>query len=376
MKILILGGSFDPPHRGHLALLCAAWRVVRPDLALMLPARRSPFKASAPAPEGERSRMLHLALGALPGPLRAKVRISRLELDTRRPSYTVNTLERLRRLHPGAELHFALGSDSARSLDRWKDPARLRRLCRWWTAARPGGEDSRPSGFRAIPGRMPDISSSEIRRRLAYGDDASKLLPAEVSSYIMRRGLYGVDRLRRLHRKLSAERFAHSLAVARLAEKLALRWGVDGEAARLAGLLHDIGRSIPPALMPGYARKHRLPVPELDRVAELAPLLCHAYISESLAQREFGIRDRGVLSAIRKHTLGGLRMSELDRVLYIADSVSEDRDYPEAAPIRKLAFQDARAAFKACVRQKIAHALSSQSWLHPLTVRLWNSIAD
>jgi len=139
-----------------------------------------------------------------------------------------------------------------------------------------------------------------------------------------------------------------------------------------AALLHDAGRMLPIPKLIAAAKG----APLWAETARRDPILLHAYASEKLARRRFGVRDREVLLAVRRHTLGGKDMGPLDRLLYVADACSEDRRYPEAAALRKLAFEDLDAAFKRCVAQKLRHAVSDGRWLHPATVELWNSLAE
>jgi predicted HD superfamily hydrolase involved in NAD metabolism len=127
--------------------------------------------------------------------------------------------------------------------------------------------------------------------------------------------------------------------------------------------------------MAEYVRKRRLNIPQRDLTAGLEPMLLHAHISEDLAEREFGVRDKEILSAIRKHTLGDVAMSVLDRLLYVADACSADRDHPGVANTRALAFDDLDMAFERCLADKLRHAISRRAWLHPLTLSLWNSLA-
>lgn len=315
-------------------------------------------------------------LAGLPRPLRPRVRIDTSEMSSGRRVYTVETLSRLRRLHAGSSIHFAVGSDSAASFGAWRRPEKLRSLCAWWTARRPGEQGAIPSFFRLLRDPMPDVSSTELRLLLALGEPLDGLAAKAVEAYIRRRGLYGTQRLEALRRSLAPERFAHTLAVAALAASLARRWGLDSTAALAAGLLHDVGRSVPVPRMPGYARRRRLAVPALSGILRHNPLLLHAYISADLARARFAVRDPAVLGAIRSHTLGSLQMTPLDRLLYVADAASADRGHPEAALIRAQAFSDMDAAFRAAVQNKIRHALASGSWLHPLTVSLWNSLQE
>lgn len=375
-RLLVFGGSFDPPHRGHAALLSAAARKIRPDRIMIVPAYHAPLKDSPGAPAADRLIMTRLFLKGLPASLRRLAAIDPREMLSRRRVYTVETLERLKKKNPAAELHFAVGSDSAAAFGSWRRPRRLKALCRWWTARRPGAAGIIPGFFKLLPGTMPDISSTQIRAALALGrgGGTKQLLAHAVSNHIERRKLYGKGLVESLGKSLSPERFHHTLAVARLAESLARRWGLDPSKARLAGLLHDCGRSVPVTRMASYARRRRLKVPDLPGILRHRPLLLHAYISADLARRRYDVKDPGVLSAIRGHTLGGPRMSALDRLVYAADAASEDRAHPEAARLRRLAFEDLEEAFRACVLAKVRHALSSSSWLHPMTVSLWNSL--
>ncbi|MDE2237795.1 MAG: bis(5'-nucleosyl)-tetraphosphatase (symmetrical) YqeK, partial [Elusimicrobia bacterium] len=329
MRTLVFGGSFDPPHAGHAALLAAAARALDPDSIVIVPAWRNPLKRRAPAGPADRLAMAKAGLlDALPPRWRARAWIHTAELSSGRPIYTVDTLARLSADAPKAELHFVVGHDAAAEFGRWKDPRRLRRLARWWTARRPGAGGRIPSFFSMLRSPMPAASSSEIRARLAVGDDVSDCLPAAVRRHIERRGLYGLGRLRTLRGLLGARRYEHSRHVARLAGRLARRWGLDEDQALSAGILHDCGRSVPATRMGRCARARKLKLSRREQTARLAPLLLHAYLSEDVCRRRFGVSDPAVLSAVRKHTLGDSRMSRLDRLLYVADSCSLDRSYP------------------------------------------------
>jgi nicotinate-nucleotide adenylyltransferase len=371
MRVLIFGGSFDPPHRGHAALLLAAAKKIRPDRIIIVPAHQAPLKE---APQASSKDRLHMArLGILdPLPLRWKkiCRIDAREAAAKKKVFTVDTLDSLT-----GDLHFVCGQDSAVSFPKWKNPSRLKSLAVWWYGARPGAFARPPSHFRSVPGRFPSISSTEIRSKLALDQDSSQYLLPAVLSFINKRRLYGKRMAARLSTTLSPSRYEHTLNVASLAESLARRWGADPVKARLAGLLHDAGRRYHPNELARYARRRRLAVPERAAILELAPMLLHAYVSADLSQREFGVHDPEVLSAIKHHTLGERRMSLLDKILYVADACAHDRTHATSASTRALAFVDLDAALKRCVCEKLMHAVSREAWLHPLTITLWNSLA-
>lgn len=176
-----------------------------------------------------------------------------------------------------------------------------------------------------------------------------------------------------LKQSLSEHRFRHTLSVARWAEALARLHGADPRRARLAGLLHDCAKEMPAARLSEIARRQRLPVPGKKFILKRRRFgLFHAHVSAWVARTRFGVRDRAVLSAIAKHTLGDGRMSRLDKVLYVADFSAPQRSYAAAARVRKIARQDLDAALREAARCKLLDVLKRGKDLHPMTVKLWN----
>jgi predicted HD superfamily hydrolase involved in NAD metabolism len=176
-----------------------------------------------------------------------------------------------------------------------------------------------------------------------------------------------------LKKALSPARFRHTLSVARLAARLARAHGQDPVRARRAGLLHDCAKEVPGARLAALVRRHRLPVPDRPFVFRHRRFnLFHAAVSAHVARQRYGIRDRAVLSAVAKHTLGDARMGPLDKILYIADFAAPERNFRAAARVRRLALQDLEAAFRETVRLKMGHVVASGQVLHPQTVDLWN----
>lgn len=179
--------------------------------------------------------------------------------------------------------------------------------------------------------------------------------------------------LLRLRRSLSGHRFRHTLSVARWAEALSRRHGEDPGRARLAGLLHDCAKEMPALRLSTIVRLHRLPVPGKNFILKHRRYdLFHAHVSAWVARTSFGVRDRAVLSAIAKHTLGDERMSRLDKVLYVADFSAPQRSYAAAARVRKIARKDLDAALREAARCKLLDVLERGKDLHPMTVKLWN----
>lgn len=196
-RIGIFGGSFDPVHLGHLALARRALEAVPLDRVLFAPAADSPFKVGRMnAPAEDRLAMLELAIVGEP-----RFGICRADLDRGGVSYTVDLVADVRAAHPDAELFFLLGADSLAGLHRWRRSRELVAMCRFVGFGRPGVRiDPDALGFDPatnarltadfVPGFSEPASSTEVRARLAAGEDASPLLPAPVAAYIRDRGLY------------------------------------------------------------------------------------------------------------------------------------------------------------------------------------------
>jgi nicotinate-nucleotide adenylyltransferase len=193
----ILGGSFNPPHVGHLIIAQEAWYRCRLGRVIFVPAGRNPLKPEAPddQPADTRLSMLKLALGE-----DARFSIDQGELRHKGPSYSIDTLRRLRQLNPGAELHLIIGADSAMTLPHWKDVRDYAVLCRIVIAARPGSPGLsdgiaaalEPLGLRweFMHSPLVDISSTGIRRRAREGWPLRYLVPDAVAQFIHKNALY------------------------------------------------------------------------------------------------------------------------------------------------------------------------------------------
>ncbi len=193
-KIGVLGGTFDPPHLGHLRLAEAALRELSLDEVLLIPASRNPLKTTRPlAAAAHRMEMTRRLIEKSPG-----LAISDLEIRRGGPSFTYETLDELQAVRPG-EYWLILGSDSFRTIRSWRNPEKVLRLARLAVALRP--PQSEVELFRGVPDEvraridllpMPpqEISSTEVRDRLAIGKPTNPWLPPAVLTYIQEQKLY------------------------------------------------------------------------------------------------------------------------------------------------------------------------------------------
>ena len=198
MKLGILGGTFNPPHIGHLICAQEALDRLALDRIVLMPAGRPPHKEVAADPGAEAR--LAMCEAAVAGDERLGV--SRLELDREGRSYTVDTLRALHDQHPQDDLTFIVGGDMARSLPTWREPEAVLELATLAVAERAGSEREEIRGeLRSLRGateqrvrffEMPriDISSSLVRERVASGRPIRHLVPDAVAQAISQNGWY------------------------------------------------------------------------------------------------------------------------------------------------------------------------------------------
>ena len=199
-RIGILGGTFDPVHRGHLEIARIAVDEAALERVIFIPAGQPRLKSGDPSASPEqRLEMLRLAVNGSPG-----FEVSDTELRRSGPTLTVETLRELREeLGDGVELYFILGLDALLRFDQWVEPERVVELARLLAVSRPGYSGFDWPGFYSrnpyAEGRVDcldstaiDVSASELRARIAAGASVGGLLPAAVEQYIRDNGLYRV----------------------------------------------------------------------------------------------------------------------------------------------------------------------------------------
>jgi len=375
--VIIYGGSFDPPHRGHMALAAAALSQLKPSVLYFVPGFHTPFKDLLPVPFSGRAALLRAALAGAGLGGRKEIKISSFEADLERVVYTYETVEHFRKLHPGAPLYFLLGSDCLAGFSGWKRPGFILKNARLLAGLRPGYAIRKSSGapFTALAGRFPRADSTGIRAELFLGRRPAQLHPA-VLDRIEEKALYLARERELLKKIISPGRYAHSLHTAELALKLAPAAGVPQQKAALAALLHDCARDLEPG------RSRRLFLKSAPRAAlpgltlREAPVLAHAWAGAALAAEKFGVKDPEVLEAIALHATGAPGMGPLARLVYLSDLANQGRGFSEAGLVRKLAFIDFGAAFQAANYVKLVYAFSGGGWVHPLSAALWNSLQE
>ena len=343
MRTCIYGGTFNPPHLGHLAAAKAAVEELQLDQILLMPNQTPPHKvmpANSATPE-QRLEMCRLAAELVPN-----CKASDFELQQLGPSYTADTVERYHAAHPEEELWLLVGTDMVESFHRWRDPARILKHVRLAVVAR--DEADRESirvaaenlrreygaGIDILSNPPLPMSSTEVRA----SRDGS-LLPEAVAAYIREHRLYrpSLEELeQRVQGMVKEKRYRHILGCRDTAVELARKYGADVETVAYAALLHDMTKE--------FSLEDQLKLAEkwniiLDYEQENLPHLIHADTAAAMAREELGMW-QAICDAIASHTVGGEKMSRESLIVYLADLIEPTRAFPGVEALREAAMRD------------------------------------
>ena len=378
-RIGILGGSFNPPHIGHIRAAVNTARALGLTKVLLIPAREVPHKEVSPFDPTPEQRLEMLKIAASGSDL---LEASDLELFREGKSYTWDTIQALRRQYPNAELTLLLGSDMFRGFPEWKNAedilkeAGLAAISRGdkheEEFIRRGVSALEARGVRVSVAHNPivDISSTQLRRLLAFGSGEA-FLSEGVYDYIRENHLYdtGADwrnlPMEQLEpivvRLLNPNRVRHVLGCRDTSVALAKRWGANETDAARAGILHDITKALDGPLQLTLCASYGK---MLDDFSKKYPKTLHALTGSLVAERIFGENEQ-VVSAICSHTTGKADMNLLETIIYVADYMEPNRDFPGVDRLRELAFSDIRAALKLGLEMTLEHLKNQGSEVSP-----------
>ncbi len=388
MKIGVYGGAFNPPHLGHITAARAVFGLLKLDKLLVIPTGHPPHKAlpsESPAPE-QRLEMTRLAMEQTG--LGDKAEVLDLELRRGGNSYTADTLACLKEKYPEDELWLLMGADMFLTLHTWHEPERILSLAGVVAFGRTEADTEELFSVQrdflcrrfpqariftlSIPGVV-DVSSTELRERLARGEGGGLLAPA-VYGYILREKLYGtaadlknlsLEQLRPVALScLNHRRIPHVLGTEQEAVRLAERWGADAEKARRAALLHDCTKKLSLPEQLALAERFHVPLDEMER-REIK--LLHAKTGAGIAEAVFGT-DEEITNAIRWHTTGRGNMTLLEKVIYLADYIEPNRDFPGVEELRRACYEDLDAGLLLGLEMTIGEMEARNAPIHPKTL--------
>lgn len=378
-RIGIYGGTFNPPHIGHIRAAEQAVTALGLTRLLLIPDRIAPHK---PMPENSPTAEQRLEMLRIAAKGREKWEVSDLELRREGVSYTWETVRELKKTYPDAELVLLMGTDMFASFESWKRAEDILKNTDFAVFYRgEKGEKEAIEGRKAVlegygarvtlvRNDVVPISSTQLRRLLAF-HCADDFLPEGVGDYIRSRGLYDVGAdwkhlpMEKLEQVvvslLNPGRVAHVLGCRDTAVALAKRWGADETDAARAGILHDITKALDGPLQLTLCRAYgKL----LDDFSRKYPKTLHALTGALVAERIFG-ENEAVISAIRSHTTGKADMNLLETIIYVADYMEPNRDFPGVDRLRELAFSDLRGALKLGLEMTMDHLRRQGSEVSP-----------
>ena len=388
MKLGLYGGTFDPPHLGHEAAARAAAQALGLDRLIFMPTAQPPHKETS-TDSAHRLAMTTLLADAVDCRCDALVSCSDYEVAKGGASYTIDTLDMLRRENPQAELYLLTGADMFFTLHKWKQAGRLLSMVTVCAFLRSASDDDlddqrgrleQDFGARVILLEIPDlveVSSTELRERLAPGF----LLP-QVYGYILRHGLYGVGReLKNLslaelravsYSWIYARRIAHVQGTEETAAALAQQYGADETQARRAAVLHDITKYKSHAEQLRLAEKYGM---MLDEQTLQSKKLLHAKTGAAVAAAEYGAA-QAVADAIFWHTTGHANMTLLEKIIYLADYIEPNRDFDGVEAVRALAGESLDKAVLKGLEQTIQELEEKGAAVHGDTLAAMQSLKE
>ena len=392
MRIGIYGGSFNPPHLGHMAAARAAMASLELDKLVLVPNSQPPHKQLPPGSPTPQQRMAMTALTA--DQLGPQAEVWDVELRREGKSYTVDTLEEAVERWPEDELWLLMGSDMFLSLEDWHRPQRIMELAGICAFARTREDMERcRTHCTALAQRyharvqvieIPDlreVSSTQIRSLLPQGEGIEHL-SQPVYGYILREHLYhthanlaqlSVEELRCVSNSMvKAKRLAHIKGTEEEAVRLARRWGADVDQMRRAGILHDCTKYFPLEEHLAICDRYGFSLDEMERRSEK---LLHSKSGAALAQNMFG-QESIVCQAISYHTTGRDHMTLEEMILYMADYIEPNRVFDGVEEMRTLAYQDLKAAMLMGVEMSMEDMRERNQPIHTNTLHAYQWLKD
>jgi nicotinate-nucleotide adenylyltransferase len=359
-NILIIGGSFDPIHNGHLQIAHKAAQRVKANEVWFLLAKLPRWKNLSTS-QNHRIKMLKLAIKDYP-----IFKYSDFEIKNTKPkevNYTINTAIKFKKIYPDYNFYYLIGTDQLEKLGQWEKIDELSKIFTFVLANRPGYQKVKANISKynvvELDFEGPLVSSTLIRNFL------SKDAPISVIKYIAENGLYLENKLKI---DLSDLRYNHTLRVANLAVKIAKANDYDLNKTYVAAMLHDCAKELPKntqlEIMQSYFA---------DEVVS-SPHIYHQFTGTIIAESSYNITDSEVLKAIKYHATASKDMSKLDKIIYCADKLEPGRDV-EAAKLVQLCKKDINKGFVEVLKNNYEYLkkfVAKDHKIHPLTISAYN----
>ncbi|WP_026389492.1 nicotinate-nucleotide adenylyltransferase [[Acholeplasma] multilocale] len=359
-KIALFGGSFDPIHTDHVNIAKACHDKLGFDEVWLIPAYLNPFKKKQNSTILDRLSMLKIVEEQ-----NDFIRINEFEIRNHRPTYTHETVSYILENYQEHQFAFIMGSDQLDSFENWDHFDDLIKMIDFKVFRR--SEDINQEVIDKYNLEVFDfennfLSSTNIRNLI----DLNKQIP-EINDYVNYNLMYIHERV---EKQMEEERYLHCLNVGQMAKMLANSHGEDEEKAFIAGTLHDVTKRWDVDKAVWYLKRY-MPV-----LLEEPTPVWHSFTGYLHLQKDWLMKDPEILQAVFNHTVGSPDMTNLDKIVFCADKVSVERDYPEVEYYRALCFKDLDQGFKELLQMQYdraveAHGVDSIGKMLNNTVKYW-----
>lgn len=366
-KTIVFGGSFDPVHVEHTNILKAAVRELCADKVIVVPTKNPPHKSASKTPFSDRAEMARIAFSQVS----ANVIVDDIENRNDGVNYSSDNLPVLEKKY--GKFVYIIGGDSLLALESWHEPEFIVRNFEIAVFDREGYQSAKDKAaelnekwngkIRILEYVGKEVDSHTIRDRLMLKADVSGL-DENVERYIKSRNLYSeffpyVDKAATY---LDAKRLVHSKNTALVALSLNRNFcpKIDEDKLLLAGLLHDVGKMYDKTELPNNI-KNVIPKDSIGTPVQ------HQFVSAEIVKNDFHISDEDVLNAIRFHTTGRENMSRFEKLIYVSDLISYERNFQGVESLRKAVYNDFEKGFITCLTYSRDYVVETGREVYPLT---------
>lgn len=371
-KTIVFGGSFDPVHVEHTNILKAAVRELCADRVIVVPTKNPPHKSASKTPFSDRAEMARIAFSKVS----ANVIVDDIENRNDGVNYSSDNLPVLEKKY--GKFVYVIGGDSLLALESWHEPEFIVRNFEIAVFDREGYQSAKDKAaelnekwngkIRILEHVGKEVDSHTIRDRLMLKADVSGL-DENVERYIKSRNLYSeffpyVDKAATY---LDAKRLVHSKNTALVALSLNRNFcpKIDEDKVLLAGLLHDVGKIYDKTELPNNIQ-NVIPKDSIGTPVQ------HQFVSAEIVKNDFHISDEDVLNAIRFHTTGRENMSQFEKLIYVSDLISYERNFQGVESLRKAVYNDFEKGFITCLTYSRDYVVETGREVYPLTDKAIN----
>ncbi|MGL4361970.1 MAG: nicotinate-nucleotide adenylyltransferase [Cellulosilyticaceae bacterium] len=387
-RIAIMGGTFDPIHMGHLVTAEAVRHEFNIDEVIFVPTGIQPHKLNMSVTSTEH-RYLMTVLATTENEF---FRVSRMEIDRTGITYTIDTIKELHLLYgEETKLYFITGADAVHEILTWKNSEELFKICTFIAVTRPGYDknklivkieelrNSYASNIYFLEVPALSISSSDIRKRVKDNSTIKYLVTPAVENYINKYSLYKYpvtfenESIRKMteyvKKQLSKARYEHTRGVIDRAIELGNIYNIDIDKLFISALFHDVAKEFSKEQIIELCKKYNLTMDEFEmKHIEVN----HGKLGAAILENEWKIKDEELLNSIRSHTVGRHGMSDIEKIIFLADMTEYGRKtFPALEKIRRLSEIDLNCAmYEALVTSKEYVGDILKQDVHPITNEL------